>query len=266
MRTLYKNMHAGPRPLAQKLFLSAFEGPRIGREFVASQLLKKSLRAHSRNLPNREGHGVLVLPGFLSRDRFNQPLIKFLNSLGYVASGWKNGRNVGPRSDVLVRLTREIEFKFQLTQQKISLVGHSLGGVYARELARAMPDKVEQVITLASPFSRSQSNDSVTSKLYQTLNANQPAATGGNYLEKELPVPSTCVYTRSDSVIDWRSARQDAANDSKTQNIEVYGSHCGLTVNPAVWFLLTDRLAQSADQWAPFNNDSWRRALYPQVS
>ena len=266
MRTLYKNIHAGPRPLAQKFLLSAFEGPRIGREFVASQLLKKSLRAQSKNLPNQEGHGVLILPGFLSHDQFNQPLIAFLNSLGYVTSGWKNGRNMGPRSDVLLRLSREIEFKFQLTQQKISIIGHSLGGVYARELARVMPDKVEQVITLASPFAHTQTTDTVASKLYQTLNANQPAATGGNHLDRELPVPSTCVYTRSDSVIDWRSARQGETSNTDTQNIEVYGSHCGLTLNPAVWFLLTDRLAQTTDQRVPFNNDGWRKAFYPHIS
>ena len=265
MRTLYKNMHAGPRPFVQKLLLGAAEGPRIGREFMASQLLKKSLRSQGKNF-QREGHGVIVLPGFLSHDRFNQPLINFLNSLGYLTSGWMNGRNMGPKSDVLARLTREIEFKFQQTQQKVSLVGHSLGGIYARELARAIPDKVEQVITLASPFARSHATSTATSKLYRGLNANVPAANVGQHLEKALSVPSTAVYTRSDSVIDWRSARQDEASGSKAENIEVYGSHCGLALNPAVWFLLTDRLAQTADQWAPFNNDSWRRALYPQIT
>ena len=258
MRILYKVLHEGKRSRLQRFVMSLAEGPRITQElFIARSM--KSLLARGEA---KESHGVIVIPGFLGRDRFNQPLFDFLNSVGYKTSGWMNGRNLGPTAAVLTRLTRELDFKIAQTGQKVTLIGHSLGGIYARELARQMPDKVEQVITLGSPFGKGQSRGTASSKLYWNLNENVAAAKRTEPLDIAPPVPVTSVFTRSDCVIEWRTALQHDGHQ-RCENIEVYGSHCGLTLNASVWYLLLDRLAQNADDWRPFDNTRWRRAVYP---
>ncbi|MBT8115785.1 MAG: alpha/beta hydrolase [Arenicella sp.] len=258
IRSLYKSFHAGERTLAKKLLLSSTEGARVANELLTAQMLKNLLaKDHS-----GDGHGVIVLPGFLGRDRTNGPLVKFLNSLGYVSSGWNLGRNLGHGRDVRERMMREIDFRLQQTGEKVTLIGHSLGGLYSRELARVAPEKVERVITLGSPFGRNRSDPTAASKLYWTLNRNRDRTHVPDSLRPVPPVPVTSVFTRSDAVIDWRNARQDRGH-SRSENVEVYGSHCGLTVNPAVWYLLLDRLSTDSNNWQPFDNSGWRRTIYP---
>ena len=261
MRALYKWMHEGERSLPQKWLMALTESSRIGQEYLLAQLLKRSFSGEDA----RFGHGVLVIPGFLGRDEFNQPLFNYLNSLGYKASGWMNGRNFGRSGVVLNRLQREVEFKFAETGQKITLVGHSLGGIYARELAKEMPEKIEQVITLGSPFSRAQSAGVMRSGVHRSRNASTETSTRGTQLNVAPPVPVTSVFTRSDCVIDWRSAVQSKGH-ARCENVEVYGSHCGLTLNAAVWYLLLNRLAQTSDNWTPFQSVGWMRAIYPTVA
>ena len=89
MRVLYKWMHEGERSLPQKWLMALAEGSRIGQEYLLAQLLKRTFSGEDA----QSGHGVLVIPGFLGRDEFNQPLFNFLNSIGYNSSGWMNGRN-----------------------------------------------------------------------------------------------------------------------------------------------------------------------------
>src|SRR5579863_2885944 len=102
--------------------------------------------------PRGDGHPVLVLPGLMASDVSTRPLRSFLQNKGYVASGWEQGRNLGLRHGVqegMVDLVRELSDR---NRRKISLVGWSLGGLYARQLAKMMPDRVRSVITLGSPF------------------------------------------------------------------------------------------------------------------
>jgi pimeloyl-ACP methyl ester carboxylesterase len=173
-----------------------------------------------------------------------------------------NGRNMGPGNNVLDRLLREVEFKVEHTGDKVTLIGHSLGGVYAREIARSKPELVEQVISLASPFNISFDRTSVVRKIYSLLNDVRTEESFRQRIEAAPPVPTTAVFTRSDAVIDWKYARQKPSH-SKTENIEVYGSHCGLTLNASVWYLLKDRLSQSVDNWQKFDNSGWRKQVYP---
>jgi pimeloyl-ACP methyl ester carboxylesterase len=247
------------------------EPARVRQEYLFSQATKQLFNTRFNDFQARKGHGVLIIPGFLSRDRFNKPLMSFLNDQGYNATGWKNGRNLGPREQVIERLMRELDFKYQETQQKVSLIGHSLGGIYAREIAKKRPDQVEQVITLGSPFARGQNRKTMTNKLYNTINETVETAGRGSHLEIAPPVPTTCVFTRSDSVIDWRSAYQDVkkqniekdSSSTELENIEVYGSHCGLTLNASVWYILLDKLSKGAEGWQPFDNSGWRNTVFP---
>src|ERR1700675_3083052 len=102
--------------------------------------------------PRGDGHPVLVLPGLVASDTSTRPLRSFLKNRGYAVNGWGLGRNLGLRDGVqraMVDLVRELS---DTHGRKISLVGWSLGGVYARQLAKMMPDRVRSVITLGSPF------------------------------------------------------------------------------------------------------------------
>jgi pimeloyl-ACP methyl ester carboxylesterase len=223
------------------------ELPRVVAEKMALRWVKPLLN----NMPCGDGHGVMVIPGFLGADKFNQPLCDFLINKGYVAKGWGQGRNLGPKTEVIAQLRRELEFLYQQTGRPITIIGHSLGGIYAREAARTAPEIVRQVITLGSPIAQTGVVKTPSSALFKYLNPSLNQASQQKVREQAPPVPTTSVYTKTDSVVKWNNAMQFAGHQ-QTQNIEVYGSHCGLTVNGSVWYLIADRLTQSKEQWQPF--------------
>lgn len=233
--------------------LALTEAPRVMLEVASLKLTKRLLD----KLPRGDGHGVMVIPGFMGDDPFNQSLVNFLNDLGYRASGWKMGRNLGPGSfsaeDLAVKLGR----LGRAGGGKVSLIGHSLGGLYAREIARTEPDTVRQVISLGSPFGEGRDSGSNASRLYQKLNPKEQDDPEQQKQQEQLatapPVPTTSIYTKGDGVVNWRTSIQ-AQSHRQTQNIEVIGSHCGLTQNPAVWYLIADRLQQRADSWQHFES------------
>ncbi|HLS98499.1 MAG: alpha/beta hydrolase [Porticoccaceae bacterium] len=239
------------------LFLTLSDGPRAFAE-------QASLLAHLPWLyraPRGDGHPVMIIPGFVGDDAYNKPLCRYLTKLGYHATGWNMGRNIGHGLlDPDVLITR-INNLFNREGQPVTLIGHSLGGVYAREIARLWPHEVRQVITLASPFGDHRQRGSHANLLYRLLSPH-----GGEDDDADWslapPVPTTAVYTRSDGILDWRISLQCGGHE-RTENIEVHGSHTGLTLNPAVWYLLADRLAQAPGEWRPFARASWRGLVYP---
>src|SRR5438093_4780006 len=176
--------------------------------------------------PAGDGHPVLVLPGGLANDRSTQALRWFLRDRGYHVHGWKLGRNLGPSS----RLAPALGQRFRLLRarhgRKLSLIGWSLGGIYARELARRFPADVRQVITLASPL-RAPSAASVA-RFYRGVRRSQ----GPPDSSAPLPIPSSSLYSRSDGVVAWRSCLQDEG--PLAENIEVGSSHCGMVHDPGV--------------------------------
>lgn len=102
--------------------------------------------------PRGEPHGVLVLPGFMTTDFSTQLLRRYVRGLGHTVWGWRLGRNLGPTSEILDGMPQAVELLAERTGSPVSVVGWSLGGVFAREIARRRPDLVRQVITLGSPF------------------------------------------------------------------------------------------------------------------
>jgi pimeloyl-ACP methyl ester carboxylesterase len=243
-------------------FHAITEGPRVVHEIALLYASQHWLRKAEKG----DGHGVMLLPGFLSSDKDNRALIRYLRFLGYKARGWGMKTNLGPHVEVLEHLQRNFEKLHKDSGAKISLIGHSLGGVYAREIARNFPDQVRQVITLGSPFGEGREYATVTGKLYQRLNPDSDDVIGRIEDKKLLsavpPVPTTSVYTRSDGIVSWELSVQRNGH-AKSENIEVLGSHCGLALNPSVWMLLADRLAQAEDQWRPFTPHGWRQWVYP---
>lgn len=212
-----------------------------------------------------DGHHVLVLPGLMTSDYSTAILRNYLASLDYQPHGWGNGRNIGPTRVIVdaMRLTVET-----LTEEhgQISLVGWSMGGLYARQLARAYPDRVRQVVTIASPFRLLKRSDTLASLLlerYSHLHVSEEELDlpEQEHLRDPMPVPTTSIYSRSDGIVPWQACLNDLYGTS--ENIEVKASHIGMGHHPATLWALADRLAQPVGEWRPFRSPRSLQRWYP---
>jgi pimeloyl-ACP methyl ester carboxylesterase len=219
-----------------------------------------------RRAPRGDGHPVLVLPGLMAGDFSTRTLRGFLRDRGYGAHGWKLGRNVGASEATINAMVERLHELRQRYEQPVSLVGWSLGGIYARELARALPEVVRQVITLGSPF-RDLDAVNVPRFLRQRTRrqtAVQDDAVVRARLRAPLPVPTTAIVSRTDAIASWRSCCADPGPLSET--LEVDSSHLGLGHHPVVLLTIADRLAQPAGAWRPFQPPrGWRFPLVPRI-
>jgi pimeloyl-ACP methyl ester carboxylesterase len=214
--------------------------------------------------PRGDGHPVLVMPGLLAEDASTATLRFFLRSLGYEVDGWRLGRNLGPTPAIMSGMTDRLEEIAAATGRTISLIGWSLGGVYARELARSRPRLVRQVITLSSPFGLDDLRHSRVDAVYQRLSGlhmDPDALPRREALRRPIPVPNTAIFSRLDGVVPWQACINDEA--PRSENVGVYSSHLGMGHNPAVLWVVADRLAQPEEAWHPFKPPSVVRHLFP---
>lgn len=236
-----------------------------GRAFLelGAFYMSRPLLSH---LPKGDGHAVKVLPGFMATNTSTVPMRRLLKKLGYNAHGWDSGRNVRVDNALIARLEAQLKRLNDDSGRKVSLVGWSLGGVLARELAKLHPDRVRLVISLGSPISDDR-NHTNASRLFERLNGKEPEAMrGGRFrgLGEAPPVPTTSILTRTDGVVHWRGSVQKPTR-TPSENIEVYASHLGLGVNPSVMVAIADRLAQPEGVWAPFDPPLALRMLFPRT-
>lgn len=188
--------------------------------------------------PRGDGHAVLVLPGLGASDDSTSMLRGFLRDRGYAVHGWGLGRNVGPRAGVESAMLELLERIGDDSGGTVSLVGWSLGGLYASALAKRRPLAVRGVVALGSPL-------------------HHPRA-----IDRPVPaVATTSIYSRSDEIVPWRASV--VATSARSENIEIVGSHLGLGFHPAVLLAVADRLAQPEGRWQPFERTGWRQFIYP---
>jgi pimeloyl-ACP methyl ester carboxylesterase len=216
--------------------------------------------------PKRQGRPVLVLPGFATSDTSTMMLRHYLNLLGYNANGWNLGSNfdqktVGEHGERVIERLSEI---YERTGQKVSLVGWSLGGIIAREIARHHPNMIRSVVTLGSPFTGNPQANAI-SKIYEKMTGNEIASPAIRLRfsvgHRPLSVPSSAIFSKSDGIAAWKNCISET-NDI-TENIEVHASHFGLVNNPGVFWAIADRLAQADDAWSPFVAKGAFSAFYP---
>ncbi len=174
-----------------KLWL-LLEGRAAG-ELVTTLAMRRWLRRQ----PAGDGHPVLLLPGFLASDFSTRPLRRFLRDLGYWAHRWKLGRNLGPRNGLETAMSERLDEIHRRHQRKVSLVGWSLGGVYARVLANRHPEQVRCVISLGSPFARdTKANNSW--RLYEAITGERLDEIDPERLaevRRTPPVPTTSIFS-----------------------------------------------------------------------
>ena len=147
--------------------------------------------------------------------------------------------------------------------RKVSLVGWSLGGLYARQLAKMMPERVRSVITLGSPFAAGPKATNAW-RVYEMASgrrADEEDARFGGSLSAPPPVPTTAIFSRTDGICAWQGCMEKTSATS--ESIEVESSHCGMGHHPAAVYAVADRLAQPEGEWAPFDRSGWRGLVYP---
>jgi pimeloyl-ACP methyl ester carboxylesterase len=194
---------------------------------------------------------VLVLPGFLAGDYSTLPLRRLLRDLCYDARGWKLGTNMGPSGDVMKKLVQRVTHLHDRHDRKLSLLGWSLGGIYARELARAMPEMVRNVVTMGTPFRDISATHAA--RLVAIRQGGRPAHASEAiraHLGRPIPVPTTSIYSKSDGIVHWQSCLQNETDDA--ENVEVRCSHTGMGFNHEVLEAIADRLALPEGEWAPY--------------
>lgn len=209
--------------------------------------------------PAGDGHTVIVFPGLSANDSTTLPLRRYLDSLDYTTRGWDQGFNFGPRAGVLEAAVRQVQQACDLSGRPVSLVGWSLGGIYARELAKLMPDMVRGVISLGTPFAASPRSTNAW-RLYElTSGRDSHREAEQRDLPTAPPVPTTSIFSRTDGIVAWQgSFQQPSRANPHTENVEVIASHFGIGLNPSAWWVVADRLAQAAGHWKPFERKPGR--------
>lgn len=251
----------------KQIFNSATELQRAAFELTALQWSWPSLK---RKLPDGDGHPVLFFPGFLTGDVFTSPLRKCIEEKGYKTYGWDNGVNFGLDEDTARHIRKRLEEVYKENGgQKVTLIGHSLGGIFARELAREFPEMVRDVITLGTPFGMLDDPAAATSdrlnRIYDFFNPNSIHHEHDDIRDRGLtppPVPTTSLYSKQDGVVvEWKAALNPVA--PQAENIEVHGSHMGMAFNPLTIAAVLDRLAQDPSDWKPFDASKYASLAYP---
>jgi pimeloyl-ACP methyl ester carboxylesterase len=221
--------------------------------------------------PKGDGHPVLLLPGFMADEATLVPLKWFLGNRGYDVQSWGFGRNVGFRSRHAQALEQKIRHLHHQSGRTVSLVGWSLGGVFALYGAHQAPECVRSVITLGSPVSVDEGGSkspAVVKALYRLIahpmgpdvHVMQPKAKKLRE-RRALPVPMSCLYSISDGVVPPQEATIHG-DPALHENIRVQGSHTGLGFNAMVLAIVADRLAQPEGAWRPFNPQGWWGSAY----
>ena len=202
-----------------------------------------------------DGHPVVIFPG-LGADGTSVSILRaHCQELGYEAFDWGQGFNTGPRGELgpwLEDLADQISGELAKHEKPATLIGWSIGGLYARELGKLLAPGLRQVITIATPFNGSADNNNAS--WLSSVLGGSAASVDPTWIERlriPPPIPTTSIYSRSDGVVAWETCCHDKPS-RLVQDIEVDGSHMGMGWNREVLNIVADRLGQDADPWRPY--------------
>lgn len=193
------------------------------------------------DVPKGDGHAVLLFPGFLTGDWATTELIKWLRAIGYDAHGWGKGLNWGPSPTCIKRCETLLDRALDRTGRKVTLIGRSLGGLYARELAKDAPDKVVRVVTLGTPIRFPVKTP--LSPLASALSPNFDQSFSARLadLPSNPPVPLTAFYSRRDGIVPFTACLVEESATS--ENVELDSPHTIMGSNEKAMRVIADRLA-----------------------
>ena len=266
MSTTASHFVADIRP--PKLRHSISELGRVALEAGTSALCK----AVFKTLPEGDGHTVMTLPGFMGADGSTAMLRSFLNDRGYNAVPWGLGRNASEaradtmdkfmqhRMQVEEQIAERIAHEYMLSGRKVTLIGWSLGGLYAVALAHRYPQWIRQVITLGTPFGdpRGTALYSVMARMNQGSGDESEASlrrwVDYTYSGGELQVPVLTLYSESDGIVGKGIARCEA-DPRYVTNMAVMASHVGFPFNPLVFAVIANHLVSPDRRWSICKSD-----------
>jgi len=188
------------------------------------------------------GQPVIVIPGFLSPEMTTARLREFLARQDFIAHPWTCGLNIGPMKRVIGEVERQLRVTADAAGRKVSLVGVSLGGTIAREVAKSSPDLVARIVTLVSPIHMPVTTPLAPLAEAASLLWDMEELEALSAIAEPPPVPLTAVFSRDDGVIDWRAAVP--APSELVEVVEVSGPHMTICSNSQVQRIVAQRLAQ----------------------
>jgi dienelactone hydrolase len=259
MTSQYQRNATDMRP--PKLRHSMMEFGRVVLEMGSTVLLAPLLKT----LPKGDGHTIMTIPGFMGADGSTSQLRKFLNNRGYHAIPWGLGRNASEvRSrhldDFLAHrratedaIAARVQTEFEASGRKLTLVGWSLGGLYAVALAHRFPQWIRQVITLGTPYGdpRGTALYSMMGRLYDHEVDEDALArwVAHTYTGGTLRVPVLALYSESDGIVGAGIAKCQG-DPRYVTNIAVIASHVGFPFNPLVFAVMGNYLVEPHERWA----------------
>jgi PGAP1-like protein len=202
----------------------------------------------------RRPRPILLIPGFLAGDATLYPFANWLRSRGHQVFFSGILANVDCPKRAMARLQRILQDLSDRYDEKLVVIGHSLGGIYARELARRMPECVEQTVLLGSPVRNPDSNANPFVKMLASLTLRMHETTRGcsgglhnvcgvHSLTPPPGVPETIIFSKSDGVVDWASCLESAPN---VRSFEVDSTHVGLPYNLDTLRIVQDLIESDA--------------------
>jgi hypothetical protein len=237
--------HIIKKPSAWQVLMEGRAMFELGAFFASWPFLKTAAKG--------DGHPVMVLPGFMTDDITTLPLRYFLKDRGFSPHRWRQGVNLGMKPNIEQKLEDRVKRLTDRYGRKVSLVGWSLGGIFAREIAKALPEETRQVISLGSPFAGI-NQGSNADWMFEILTGEKVQNMDAELVERVMQppeVPTTAIYSRGDGIVSWQYCKEPEVAPH-IENIEMGDSHLGLGHNPLVLLCLANRLSQPEDNWRPF--------------
>lgn len=231
------------------LTLLGTEPFRAAMEFAWNRLAK------SEDVKMGDGHPVVIFPGLGADGKSVATLVAHCRALGYDAFDWGQGFNTGPKGNLdawLLALKSQVVDLLAGHTQQATLIGWSLGGLYAREVGKLMAPQIRQVITMGTPFN-SEADHTNAGWLFRLLGGDSTAIDPAlsRRLRTPPPMRTTSIYSRTDGVVAWQTCRHGKGSHL-VDDIEVKGSHIGMGWNRAVLAAVTDRLRQPPGPWCRY--------------
>lgn len=193
-----------------------------------------------RRLPRGAGEPVVLVPGWRSPHASMEPLRRFLRSKGYDARHWGFGTNEGLPERDAPRLAGRLETLTAEVGQPVALIGWSLGGIIAREVARDAPHLVQQILTYGTPVVGGPTFTLGASSFGSRESARIAEVVADADRARPIQVPITALFTRRDRVVSWSACIDRASRD--VTHVEVGSTHLGMGVDPDVWVVIATRL------------------------
>lgn len=193
---------------------------------------------------------VLFMPPYLGNDYTTKFVRRYLRSLGFKTYKWELGVNM-INSKYLPKLEQRLNEIYKIHNQKVSLVGWSGGGIFAKLMANRFPDKVEQLVTIGSPIWGIKNMKTPVIKSLEFLRGKQLRERNRKFIKEleHIPeVPITCIYTKTDGLVPWKHCMEAETYRADIKNIEVFGSHSGMGANATVLLTVARALKYNLDK------------------